>query len=119
MPADARSLILAAIRSANGGATDPARAMADYAQIPRTYIQTSSLSCDKRQALLTERLLDYNAHVVPCTADQVPSAIRDALQHHNARRILIPEDFPAHFVPEGFEVTGSQAHSSSGRAVLN
>jgi L-lactate dehydrogenase complex protein LldG len=105
MAADARSSILAAIRSANGRASDLARAEADYAEIPRTYIQNSSLSRDERQALLTERLIDYNAHVVACTVDEVPSAIREALQHHNAQRILIPEDFPTHLVPEGFEVT--------------
>jgi len=105
MPADARSAILAAIRSANGQATDLPHIESDYAQIPRTYTQQSSLSHDEALALLTERLIDYNASVVPCTAHQVPSAIRSALQHHNAHRILVPEDFPAHLLPEGFEVT--------------
>lgn len=104
MATDARSSILSAIRSANGRATDISRAELDYAEIPRTYIQHSSLCLDERQALLTERLIDYNANVVACTADQVPSAIRNALQHHNAQRVLIPPDFPAHLLPEGFEV---------------
>ena len=104
MPADARSAILSAIRSANGRATDLPNAELDYAQIPRTYTQHSSFSHDEAQTLLTERLIDYDANVVPCTADQVPSAIRNALQQHNAHRILVPEDFPAHLLPEGFEV---------------
>jgi L-lactate dehydrogenase complex protein LldG len=104
MPVDARSAILSAIRSANGRATELSHAEFDYAQIPRTYIQHSSLSSDEAQALLTERLIDYNANVVSCTPDQVPSAIRNALQHHNAHRILIPEDFPAHLLPDGFEI---------------
>jgi L-lactate dehydrogenase complex protein LldG len=105
MPADARSAILSAIRSANGEATDLPRAQLDYAQIPRTYTQHSSLSPDEALALLTERLIDYNANVVPCTPDQVPSAIRNALQHHNAHRILVPEDLPTHLLPDGFEIT--------------
>ncbi len=105
MPADARSAILSAIRSANGRATDLQNAELDYAQIPRTYTQQSSLSDDEAQALLTERLIDYDANVVPCTPGQVPSAIRKALQHHDAHCILVPEDFPAHLLPEGFEVT--------------
>ena len=105
MPADARSAILSAIRSANGRAANLSGAELEYAQIPRTYIQHSSLSRDETQALLTERLIDYNANVIPCTAEQVPSAIRNALQHHNALRVLVPEDFPTHFLPDGFEVT--------------
>jgi L-lactate dehydrogenase complex protein LldG len=105
MPADARSAILSAIRSADGRATNLARAQIDYSQIPRTYTQHSSLSREERLALLTDRLIDYDAHVVRCTPDEVPAAIRDALQHHNARRILIPEDLPAHLLPDGFEVT--------------
>ena len=100
MPADARSAILSAIRSANGRARAE-----DYAQIPRDYTRHSSLSHEEAQALLTERLIDYDAHVVSCTLEQVPSAIRNALQHHDARRMLIPPDFPEHFLPEGFEVS--------------
>lgn len=105
MPADARSAILSAIRSANGRATDPALAELDYMQIPRTYTQRSSLSRHEAQALLTERLIDYNANVIPCTADEVPSAIRNALQHHDAHSILIPPDLPIHLLPDGFQVT--------------
>src|SRR6202012_150181 len=102
---DARSAILSAIRSANGHATDLAEVQLDYAQIPRTYTQQSSLSHDEALALLTERLINYNASVVPCTADQVPSAIRNALQQHNTHRILVPEDFPMHLLPDSFEIT--------------
>jgi L-lactate dehydrogenase complex protein LldG len=105
MSADARSSILSAIRSANGRATDLSRAESDYAQIARTYTVTSSLTHDETLELLTERLIDYNANVVSCTPDQIPSAIRDALQPHSAERVLIPPDFPQSLLPEGFEVT--------------
>jgi L-lactate dehydrogenase complex protein LldG len=104
MPVDARTAILSAIRSANGHASDLPAADLEYARIPRTYNQHSSLSRDETIALLTERLIDYNAHVVPCTPDQVPSAIRSALEQHNANQILIPQDLPAHLLPDGFEV---------------
>ena len=105
MPSDARSAILFAIRSANGRATDLPSAEVDYAQIPRTYNTQASLSHDEAQALLMERLIDYNANVVACTVAQVPSAIRDVLQHHQAHSILIPKDLPSHLLPDGFEVT--------------
>ena len=108
MPSDARTAILSAIRTANGHATDLSRAQLDYTQIQRTYAQQSSLSHEEAQALLTERLIDYNASVVPCTADQVPSAIRNALQQHNTHRILVPEDFPMHLLPDSFEITADR-----------
>lgn len=105
MPADARSEILSAIRSANRDATDLVRAEVEYAAIPRTYTQHTAMPRDETIALLTERLIDYNADVVPCTADQLPSAIRDALQHHKAVRVLIPEDFPRNLLPDELATT--------------
>lgn len=105
MPADARSEILSAIRSANRGATDLQRAEAVYAQIPRTYTQHSPIRRDETLALLTERLIDYNAHVADCAPAELAAAIQDALQQHDARRVLIPEDFPRNLLPEGFAVS--------------
>ena len=105
MPADARSEILRAIRSANHGASDLQRAAAEYAHIERTYTQHAALSHNEAVALLTERLIDYNAHVASCTPDQVPSAIRNALQEHRAARVLVPEDFPQEVLPDGLTVT--------------
>lgn len=104
MSADARSAILSAIRSANARATDLPLAELDYAQISRTYIHQSSLSREEALSLLTERLLDYNANVVPCSAAEIPSAIRNALQQHNAHRVLIPQDLPTNLLPDGFEM---------------
>lgn len=104
MPSDARTAILSAIRSANGHATELPDAELDYAQIPRTYNQHSPLSPEETLELFTERLIDYNANVVRCTPDQVPSAIRSALQHHNAVRFLVPEDLPGNLLPDGFEI---------------
>lgn len=105
MPADARSAILSAIRSANRKAADLQSAEASYAQIPRTYIQHSAATRDETLALLTERLIDYNAQVVQCTPDQLSSAIRNALHEHDANRVLVPEDFPQSLLPAGLAVT--------------
>lgn len=104
MPTDARSAILSAIRSANHHATDITATNEDWERIPRTYQQNSSLSRQERIDLLTERLLDYDATVVPCTREDLPSAMRNALDHHNAHRLLVPPDFPMQILPEGFEI---------------
>lgn len=105
MPADARSEILTAIRSANRGATELSGAELDYAEIPRDYVRHAALSREETIALLTERLVDYNAQVVSCGPDQLLSAIRGALQRHDASRVLIPEDFPRDFLPDGVAAT--------------
>jgi len=104
MPTDARSAVLSAIRSANGRATDLAQAEVEAAQLARTYTQHSSLSHKETLALLAERLVDYNAQIVSCSPDEVPSAIRNALQHDNAQRVLVPSDLPTHLLPEGFDI---------------
>jgi L-lactate dehydrogenase complex protein LldG len=104
MPADARSAVLSAIRAANGRATDLDSAVAGWEQIPRAYQQSSSISHQEAVDLLTERLVDYNATVVPCSRENLPSAVREALNHHNALRVLIPPDFPTQILPEGFEI---------------
>ena len=105
MAADARSEILSAIRSANRGSADLQRAEAEYTQVPRTYMLHASLSRDETIALLTERLIDYNAHVVTCSPDQVQSAIRNSLQLHGAARVLVPEDLPRAILPDSLTVT--------------
>lgn len=103
-PAAARSAILAAIRSANAASTDVAHAEDSYAQIDRDYTQHSALSREETIALFTDRLIDYNAHVVPCTADQIPSAIHTSLEQEKAQRVLIPADLPPELLPPGLNV---------------
>lgn len=104
MPADARSAILTKIRSANGRAADLQNAEQTYSQIPREYTQRSSLPHDETLALLTERLIDYNARVDSCSTSELSAAIQSALQQVNAQRVLIPEDFPAELLPSGLQV---------------
>ncbi|HTV09958.1 MAG TPA: LUD domain-containing protein [Candidatus Aquilonibacter sp.] len=108
MSADARSAILAAIRSANDRTTDLTAANEGWERIPRAYQQNSSLSHQETIDLLTERLVDYNASVSSCTADDLSSAMRTALHQHNAHRVLVPSGFPAHLLPHGFEFASEE-----------
>jgi L-lactate dehydrogenase complex protein LldG len=104
MPADARSAVLSAIRAANGRTTDLTSAHTAWEQIPRTYQQSSSISPQEAIDLLTERLADYDATVVPCSREDLSSAMQEALHHHQARCVLIPPDFPTQILPEEFEI---------------
>jgi L-lactate dehydrogenase complex protein LldG len=104
-PPEARSIILNAIRFANARTTDLHEAESDYAGIARSYTQHSSLSREEIVALFTERLIDYDAHVIRCTADEISSAIKGALEHQKPHRVLIPPDLPADLLPSGVTVT--------------
>ncbi len=94
--------------SAPRTAAPPTAALAasDYAQIPRTYTQHSSLSREEIIALFTDRLIDYNAHVVPCTADQIPSAIQAALAQRESATHPRPCRSPLRIsCPTGLDIT--------------
>ena len=105
MPADARSAILTRIRSANGHTAELAAATAAWQQIPRDYTQDSPLLPEQAVALLTERLHDYDAHVVRCPADQAPAEIEAILSQRRLVRFVIPPGFPRELLPAGVQVT--------------
>jgi L-lactate dehydrogenase complex protein LldG len=105
MAADARSAVLARIRSANGHESSLATAQAEWQQIPRDYTQSSPLSSEQVIELLTERLHDYNAQVVRCRPDQAPNEIESIRQSRSLARFIIPPGFPPELLPGGMQVT--------------
>lgn len=105
MPADARSTVLARIRSANGHDSNLATAQAEWKQIPRDYTQTSPLSPERVIELLTERLHDYNAQVVRCRSEQAPAEIEAILNARRLTRFVVPAGFPPELLPAGIQVT--------------
>jgi len=112
MSADARSAMLARIRSANGHATDLTQANAGWERIPRPYLQSSQFTRGQVIDLFEERLLDYDAHVVHCRKDAVPSAIRNILVQRELSRPLVPAGFPAEFLPAGIGFTVDSGFSA-------
>ena len=103
---DARTAILSAIRrqlSHSRQADSPDRARANGA-IPRGYRQSGSLAPKERTALLVERLLDYDAEVLPVAETAIASAIAEVLARHGESVLLVPATLPQGWLPEGIEV---------------
>ena len=105
MPADARSAILGRIRRANGASTTLSAATTGWEQIPRDYTQTSPLTAEQTLALLTERLLDYNAQVVRCARAEAPAAVEAILNERHLVRFVVPPGIPSELLPAGIQLT--------------
>ncbi|MFC4605865.1 LutC/YkgG family protein [Rhodococcus kronopolitis] len=59
-------------------------------EIPRGYRTGRTLPGDQRRRLLVDRLLDYKAHVHPCSADELPVTLAAVLAEVGARRVGVP-----------------------------
>jgi L-lactate dehydrogenase complex protein LldG len=89
----ARDEILAHIRQASVG--DAISAAAGYARIERQYQQTAKLDKEEIVCLLTERLIEYDAHVYRAREAEVVELCCELFAQRNARRIVVPKDLPA------------------------
>ena len=106
---EAREAILKRIRQATGGAeatgsSEATRAEA-YAALPRQYRTATALDRAERLELFRDRIHDYNGALHTCHRDEVPATIAQALNAHGKRRLVVPADFPASSLPDGFEFT--------------
>ena len=100
---NAREAILDSIRQANGGTTNLPQAHAAWAELPRAYNHTGTLSPEATLHLLDDRLRDYDAHVLHCTAADIPRLATEALASRGLTRLLIPPAFPAELLPLNIE----------------
>jgi L-lactate dehydrogenase complex protein LldG len=89
----AREEVLARIRTALAGQPEPA-------DVPRAYRERGEHPPGTRPLLelLTDRLVDYKAAVLPCSADGVPSAVAQALAERGLRRVAAPAGIPAEWL---------------------
>ena len=85
-PTQSRQQILNRIR-ANTSSVAAEHLESAYATLPRTYIRVGSLSAQARLALMIERLREYDAEVVECDPQDLPSTIAAQLQS-SGKRIL-------------------------------
>ena len=99
----AREAILASIRQANGAPTDLAQAQAAWAELPRPYNHAGTASREAVLEILDDRLRDYDAHVLHCSAPDIPRLAAEALASRQITRVLIPAGFPAELLPPNIE----------------
>ena len=96
-----REQILGKVRHATGtGGHDPAP---QYATLERTYIRAGKLGADERIALMIERLREYDAEVVECSASDLPGTIAEQLAASGRHLFVAPLGLPAAWLAPGFD----------------
>ncbi|MEU3658824.1 LUD domain-containing protein [Streptomyces sp. NPDC032940] len=58
--------------------------------VPRTYRTGRTLPDEERLALFVDRLVDYKAHVHPCTAGRTAAVVAEVLRERGARTVGVP-----------------------------
>jgi L-lactate dehydrogenase complex protein LldG len=86
----AREEVLGRIRTALAGQPEPA-------DVPRAYRTHGEHAAGSPALLelLTDRLVDYKAAVLPCAAADVPAVVSGALAERGLRRVVAPAGVPA------------------------
>jgi L-lactate dehydrogenase complex protein LldG len=97
MAESAKEAILARIRAALAGAPEaPA--------IPRAYRMSDDRDPHMLVAELIDRLRDYKATVERIEGtERLPAAIAAACARYGIHRLVVPNDMPAEWIPEGIE----------------
>jgi len=94
----ARDDILARVRQAL--ADVPAGEEPEDVLVPRTYLEQEA---DGTVDRFLERVADYGAAVRRIGPGELAAAVADACRHQGVRRLAVPEDLPADWVPAGIE----------------
>jgi L-lactate dehydrogenase complex protein LldG len=95
----ARDVILSRISAALGPAATAPNPAADWDKLPRTYIQSDSLTGHALIELFEDRLRDYGANVFHASAAEIPQTISKVLAARGLKRMLIPAGLPADWLP--------------------
>lgn len=106
MSTDARTAVLARIRSALGGPAAGANelpafevAHAAWEALPRAYLRAAPLSLEEMLDLLEDRLRDYDAEVTRVRERDVAAAIASVLRARGDLPTLLPPGFPRNWLP--------------------
>ena len=99
---DARAEILGRIAKAVPSSAMPRRDAA-WESIARDFRKTSLLDRAALLHLLTNRLVDYDAHVLSVAAEGIAEAVATLLTASRCRRIVIPHGIAAEMLPQGFD----------------
>jgi L-lactate dehydrogenase complex protein LldG len=70
-----------------------------------TYSRSHTLSGDELVGRFAERVADYRATVVRCAGDDgaIEQALGDAIAEHGAHHLVVPDDLPGAWWPDGID----------------
>ena len=94
---DQKELVLKRVRAALAGSHPPAAP-------PPTFLRAATISHEEIVALFIEHAADYRADVRRVESDSAALAITARLRERGVRRLVVPVDFPAEWMPEGVEI---------------
>jgi len=100
--ADHRAAILGSIRRSLGVSTPASAIAAEYAAIPRTYLQSSNLDKHGVSELFADRLREYDAGVYHASRLSLSGVIAEILTARGKTGLAIPAGVPADWLPQGF-----------------
>ena len=102
---DARTAVLARIRSALADDTAPV-------EVPRDYRQSSERSRTEIVDLFAERVGEYRASVHRAPAGEVSGVIANLCRAREAKRLIAPEGLPEAWRPSGMELVTDDSLSA-------
>jgi L-lactate dehydrogenase complex protein LldG len=107
--ADSRKKVLEAIGAAtrksagrNSAATG-GHGADEHLEIARDYVRRGAMTASARLELFIERLREYDAEVVECSAEGLAATIAAQLAASGHRRFVAPAGLPAEWLAPGFE----------------
>ena len=83
-------------------ATSRGRASASREHLPRDYAHLGLLDKHERVELMIERLREYDAEVVECEPNNLPTCIAECLRSSGKRIFVAPPGLPAEWLVHGF-----------------
>ena len=98
-----KAAILENIRALNAGAVRGDYDSDDYASIDRAYRRAPALERDACIELMIERLREYDAEVVECTAGTLSETIAAQLAASGRRRFVAPAGLAPEWMAAGYE----------------
>ncbi|MGI8575957.1 MAG: LutC/YkgG family protein [Egibacteraceae bacterium] len=98
----AKETILARVRAALRDVGDAERP--DDVAVPRAYHRTGALSAEAMLDQFVERVSEYQASVRRVAERSLAAGIADTLTAAGIRRLIVPNDVPDDWRPEGIEV---------------
>lgn len=106
----AKDEILSRIRGSIGD-MDEAERKGEWAAIRRSFRRTGTLTSEQRVILFSDRLNDYGAGVHESSQDQLRTVISRVLAERGEKRIVIPQAWPAQWIPTGTETVPDESLS--------